>query len=85
MNVEISWQTVILALIASLPPTIAAVAAIIQSVRTHQAVDGRLTQLLEETRKSSGQQATIVEKNAQQVRDVAIEQRDFDRSEAKKL
>jgi hypothetical protein len=46
-----------------------------QTVDTRKAVDGRMTEMLEITRKLAGSEATLTEKNAEQVRkgDAAIE------------
>jgi len=43
----IDWTTIITALIGGLPATIAAVAALIQTVRTHRQINSRMTELLE--------------------------------------
>lgn len=70
-----NWETVILAIVAGLPATIAAIAALIQASKaknqateTHRAVNSRMTELLEITRKQAGNEATLIEKNAESAR-----------------
>lgn len=63
-----NWESIITAIITSVPPTIVAAAAYIQAKRTHQAVNSRMTELLLLARQEAGAQATLDEKAAQHVR-----------------
>lgn len=77
-----NWDTIILAIISSGPPTLLALAALIQatkaknqSLETHQAVNSRMSELLELARKEAASQATLDEKDAEHARkgDAAIQ------------
>lgn len=70
-----NWETVIIAGFVALPPTIIAIAGLIQAARTHKAVNSRMTELLEITRKQAGDEATLAEKAVTEAKkgDAAIE------------
>ena len=59
---EINWTTVIVAGLAALPATLVGIAALMQSIKTHKAVNSRLTQLLELTETAARAEGTRVEK-----------------------
>jgi hypothetical protein len=59
---DINWTTVIVAALASLPATLAALATLRQGVKTHKAVNSRLTQLLALTEKAALAEGSRAEK-----------------------
>jgi hypothetical protein len=63
-------DTVAVALFAATPPTLVAVAALVQAIRTHKAVNSRMDELLALTRKQATEEATLAEKGAQKGRDI---------------
>lgn len=70
-----NWDIIVPAIVAGLPTTIAAIAALIQASKahtqateTHKAVNSRMTELLELTRKQASDEATLVEKDAEHTR-----------------
>lgn len=74
--INVEMQTVLLALIAALPATIAAFGAWLnaiktqtQTVETHKAVNSRMDELLRLARGEAAAQATLAEKDAQAMRD----------------
>lgn len=67
----IDWQTVIIAGIAALPPTVVAAAAFVQALKTHKSVNSRMTELLEATKAQATAEATVAEQEAQEGRKVA--------------
>jgi hypothetical protein len=56
-------KSVWIAAIAAIPATILATATLLQTLHLEQKVDGRLTQLIETTRREAAATATINEKN----------------------
>lgn len=72
-----NWEALLTAGVAALPATIAAVAALVQATKTHKAVNSRMTELLELTRRASRAEGTLEEKDAEQIRkgDAAIAER----------
>jgi hypothetical protein len=64
----IDWQAVIIAGIAAVPATVAAIAAWRQTRTTHKAVNSRMSEMLELTRMAAGDRATLVEKTAERNR-----------------
>lgn len=62
------WAPIVLAAIAALPPTLVALAAYVQAIRTHTAVNSRMTELLEITKRQATDAATLAEKKAEQFR-----------------
>lgn len=62
-------DTVAVALFAATPPTLVAVAALVQAIRTHKAVNSRMDELLALTRKQATEEATLAEKGAQKGRE----------------
>jgi len=62
------WETVVLAAITAIPPSIVAAAAFYQAKKTHEAVNSRMTELLEISRKQAADDATLREKRAEHVR-----------------
>ena len=62
------WTVILIALITAVPPTLVAAAAYLQASKTHQAVNSRMTELLELTRIASGDAATLAEREAAHVR-----------------
>lgn len=64
-----NWEPVLIAFVASLPPTIVAAAALIQAIKTHRSVNGMKHELVESVRKEATAQATLDEKGAQSVRE----------------
>lgn len=67
----IDWQTVIIASIAAVPPTIAACAAFIQAWKTHKSVNSRMDELLKAATEAATAEATVAEKSAEHGRKVA--------------
>lgn len=72
---KINWNAIIIAAIAAIPPTVAAIAAYFEATRaieqgaaTQHSVDGRMTDLLVITKKAATDAATIAEKLAEQER-----------------
>lgn len=63
-----NMDTILLAAIAGLPATIAAIAALVQAAKTHKAVNSRMTELLEITRQAATDKATLAEKDAARMR-----------------
>ena len=59
-----NWETITLAVIAGLPAFLVALAAFIQSLRTHKAVNSRMDEMLGIVKK-----AAIAEGNLQGVKD----------------
>lgn len=68
-----NWETVTLAIITGLPPTILAAATLVQTIKTHKSVNGRMSELLEVTKEAAGDKATLAEKVAQSAREEKIE------------
>jgi len=66
--VSIDWNIVIAALIASLPATITAFAALVQAWKTHKSVNSRMDEMLKLTRDEAAATATVVEKEADRMR-----------------
>lgn len=60
VGITINWEIIILAVIAVVPSTLAALAAYRQASKTHSAVNSRMDELLRVTR----EQATLVERAA---------------------
>lgn len=71
-----NWENIILALLASLPPTLVAIAAFRRQGTTHDLVNSRMTELLEVTRTNAANKATLVEKKAERVRRTVREKND---------
>lgn len=67
----IDWQTVIIAGIAAVPPTLMASAALWQAIKTHKSVNSRMDELLKAATEAARAEATIAEKSAAQGRQVA--------------
>lgn len=74
--IVINWETIILAIITATPPTLVAAAALYQAIKaknktieTHEAVNSRMTELLEISKKASADAATLTEKRTQEVKD----------------
>ena len=65
MIAEINWTTVLVAACAAIATGIPAT---IIALKTGKAVDGRMTELLEITRRNAGAEATLAEKGAEQHR-----------------
>lgn len=63
-----NWDLIIPAFLIAVPPTIAAIAGLIQAAKTHKAVNSRMTELLELTRRQAGDEATLAEKAASRAR-----------------
>ena len=66
MNIDLT--IVLSAFVAALPATIAAIAALIQAVRTHKEVNSRMTQMLEMNKVEAAATAVVGEKQKQEVR-----------------
>lgn len=74
--IVINWETIILAIITAIPPTMVAAAAFYQAYKanskageTHNLVNSRMTELLEISKKASADAATLTEKRTQEVKD----------------
>lgn len=74
-----NYETVIIAAIAGVPATLVALATLIKTLQTGRKVDGRLSELLELTRKSSKAEGKVegkVEEHSEQrARDKAHDRR----------
>lgn len=66
MTVDIN--VIVVAGITALAPTIIALAALVQAIRTHSLVNSRMTQLLELARKEAITAATLAAKEAAESR-----------------
>ncbi len=64
----IDWQIVVIAGIAALPPTLLALATLVTALRTHKAVNSKMTELLEATKRQAAAEATLDEKAAPRAR-----------------
>lgn len=64
----IDWQIVIVAAIAATPGTIAGIAAVVVSLRTHKAVNSRMDTLLKLATDKATAEATIAEQDAERGR-----------------
>ena len=48
-----NWEPIIIGVIAALPPSLVGVAALLQAIKAHNAVNSKMDALLELTRKSA--------------------------------
>ena len=60
-----NWDAIILAIITGLPATLVAAATLIQSIRTHKAVNSRMTEMIDLTKTSSKAEGVVEEKAAE--------------------
>lgn len=65
---SIDWNIVIAALIAGMPATITAFAALIQAWKTHKSVNSRMDEMLRLNRDEATASATLTEKKAEDAR-----------------
>lgn len=70
-----NYETIIIAVIAGVPATLVALAGLIKTMQTGRKVDGRLSELLELTRKSSKAEGKVEEHSEQRARDKASDRR----------
>ncbi len=70
-----NWDAIIIACVTAVPPTLVALAAFIQAMKTHKAVNSRMDELLNVARQAAHSQGTLEEKAAEQQRkgDAAID------------
>jgi len=59
---QVDWSVVILAFLAAIPPSLVALAALVQAIRTHKAVNSRMTELLEVTKRAAAGDAVAEER-----------------------
>jgi len=76
-NTTINWQIVMLAIIAALPPTLVALAALWQAIETHRTVNSRMSEMLELTKTVATASAKAKEQEAQHIRDLESSVRDL--------
>jgi len=65
---DITTSDVIKALLTALPPTLVALAALIQAIKAHKSVNGRMEELLATTKNEATAVATLAEKSAEHIR-----------------
>lgn len=64
----INWTVVLVAALAAIPPSLAALATYIKTNETHDLVNSRMTEMLTVVRQGSADAATLAEKKKQEER-----------------
>jgi hypothetical protein len=65
---RVNWTVVLVAVLAAMPPTLIALAGLVQAVRTHDLVNSRVTELVELEKRKAAVDATKIEQAAENER-----------------